>query len=399
WQDVLDLVKAVDGLTTNVDFMRVAFQSVNWGSLSNISSDVSVITNALGQMKWQDVLDLVKAVDGLTTNVGGIRTDIAKVDWDKLSRVDWVTLAGVSGDLSVLTNQLRGADWDDVKRLSTDVAGLTNSLLAVNWPAITGMADDVRNISTSVAGVNWNDVTTILSLVRALQDVGPAAAQTQAGVLEIMARVKGISGVDFSRVDLGAVSRLESALRESGGLEVLGTLEQRLNAVMTTLTRELDRVGTVSSLAAQKAQGARTEAANAIARISEVRKAIAEGRFEDAVRIIEEMRQSLGAAKGEVETIAQAVAPAGVYESMRRLSTEIEEFAKSKGFKWLKEMEEVPTWGKVMEGAVRGEIDAQTVMALNNNMNEMRATLDFLRKLLDEKRFEPVVEESWFAVE
>ena len=80
---------------------------------------------------------------------------------------------------------------------------------------------------------------------------------------------------------------------------------------------------------------------------------------------------------------------------MEEMAATMEQFAGSKGYNYLVNLEELPT---AEEGIGEG-LEKDAVGALNRNMQEIRGSMEFMQKLLDEMRYEPVVEETLIGVE
>ncbi len=73
------------------------------------------------------------------------------------------------------------------------------------------------------------------------------------------------------------------------------------------------------------------------------------------------------------------------------MATQMASFATSKGFKWLTEMEAAPGEG---EGEDDADDPAAAIALLNRNIEDMKAKMVLVQRLLDEKANAPEVVET-----
>ena len=97
---------------------------------------------------------------------------------------------------------------------------------------------------------------------------------------------------------------------------------------------------------------------------------------------------------GRIETGSVSVGDEVVFlPSLKRAKVaSIEEFSKSQGVKWLKDMKEPSKPGA--GGKIEGALDKERVDELNGSILEIRGRLEFLQKMIEEWRDKPLVEET-----
>jgi hypothetical protein len=187
---------------------------------------------------------------------------------------------------------------------------------------------------------------------------------------------------------------------------ILGTLEATLGrptdrpgtgTVFGRLSGIEQSLGTASgqaTVAAKKAQTARTAADSAAKGVQDLKREVGVGNIDAVTKAIEDIKTAVAEARRNILEIPSAIGPQAVYESMQDAARILQEFAASKGYEYLVKLEGVP--GAVPEGAAMP--DGATMGALNRNMQEMKDSIQFMQKLVDEMRYEPVITESLVGV-
>jgi len=295
----------------------------------------------------------------MTEVVGGIYTHDLTADWGTNSYIV-ACWDPKFGDRMIIT-VTGGGTMDEVPGM---VAAVTNRL--------NDLEAQLSNIEGLVSGIQAADLTTVVS-----------------GLADVQAAVAGIQGADLSSFDLSGLSRIEARLGRVGDLSGMNTFFGQIAA----LEARLEGVGTTAGEASKKAQSAKTEAASAASGVDEVKTQIENGNLEGVVSRLTEVRDSLQKAQQNVQEIPKMVRIASLYDSMRDMASTIEQLARSSGFEYLVNMAE-PEAGE--EGAAP---DDKMIGVLNQNMQEIKVSMQFMQKLINEMRYEPLVEETLTVAE
>ena len=108
-------------------------------SLEDIHDDIAavggnllVMTNALGDMNWSDVMAIQQVLVVVTQKVGAIEAVMMEVDWDSLKHI--------AHDLPIITNAISGL-WHDINAIHDGIASLSN-----RFSAVEGELQNVRHI-------------------------------------------------------------------------------------------------------------------------------------------------------------------------------------------------------------------------------------------------------------
>ena len=159
WQDIMDMSAIMVGMSNE-------FYKVDWTQMGTVSSNTAAILAAMGQMNWDDVLALSNqfaqvdwnVLGGVSSNMVTITNALGQMNWgdilfltNQFGQVDWTALGQLSDDVVSITNQLGLMNWNDV-------LVLTNQFGQVNWPALAQMSTDVISITNALGQMDWNDV-------------------------------------------------------------------------------------------------------------------------------------------------------------------------------------------------------------------------------------------------
>jgi hypothetical protein len=170
-----------------------------------------------------------------------------------------------------------------------------------------------------------------------------------------------------------------------------GTLFGRINDINS----QLGSVGVDAKNAALRSQSAKSRASAAVSGIQQLQGDIDEGDPAGALRTIREVQALLKEAKNEIDLIPKDEATSTIYTAVRGMADSIEQLAATKGFDFLLNWEPEPE----DDGTGAGGIDPDLAKKLNENVQEVRSGMEFMQKLLDEMRFEPVVQETLLATQ
>ncbi len=392
--DTLDqIAPALAGLSNSLDAIA---------GVTNLGAEVAALTNALGGMDWNDIVQI-------QANVAMLTNQFAEFD-EILVLLEGVTNAvGGMGDLSTielqmaqLTNQLQGVDWQDIERMQGELTFISNSVAGVSELAslgtqmdaliaslegITNVATDVAVLSAAFAGADWTDVESLQVTLDAL------------GV-----SLEGLSGVDLSTMDPTALGRIEGTLGSMATLNLVDEIERLLgtsadaasaNTVfgrMTGMEDKLNVVGVDARNAALRSQSAKSRARDAASAIDDLKTAFETGDLINAMSALQRVQDGLRLAQEELRQIPKDMDPGTTFATVRQMAEAVNRLASSKGFETLL-MLEPPAVG---EGA---GMDAALARQLHEQIQQVRVGMEFMQELVDEMRYEPVVHESFLGLE
>ncbi|MCE9613184.1 MAG: hypothetical protein K8T26_02855 [Lentisphaerae bacterium] len=436
WADVSRLRSDMEFATNVLNGLDADALSALLGPLTNAVGSILNVTNAIGELDWNDIKSLQSDVSRVTNQLAGIEASLGAVSElsnvvtsvgsltnlesqlaglsnavgsvgnltnlegqisalaNQLTGADWTDIQALQADVSAITNQLVGADWNDIKAMQTDIQVVTNSLAVIS--TLAGLSAQIDSLIVSVnavgeltntlAGANWGDVTTI-----------------EQNLTTLSTSLQGLNGVDLSTFDPTATARLEASMQRvalssqveevmrmlgssgGGAGTVFGQLDQ--------LSDELGQVGVDAKNAAQRAQSAKSRANEAASAIQALQSDFDKGDLDKVMARVREIQGKLQQAAAELEQVPKDVDPGTLYASVRQMVSTVNQLAQSKGFPQLLE-------GFAGKGAGEGQgLDANAAKDLNLEIQKVRAGMEFMKELVDEMRFEPVVHESLLGVE
>lgn len=203
------------------------------------------------------------------------------------------------------------------------------------------------------------------------------------------AAIGGVPGAPATE----AVAALESLLI---GEPAEGTAMGALMSGLAGMSGRIEEIFGSSSDASRLAQGARTAAENAASGVRQL-QALLEGEYslEAAMGALDTIRSSVDAANERIENIPQAMGTQALHAQLQTVADQISEMAALAGYEY-----EVAMAAPGVPGVEPGEVaDEEIITTLNQNMNEVKISLEFMQRVLDDKLNEPVVMESWLGVE
>jgi len=402
WNDIL-AIRADIGAMTNTLANLEGLRSVpdQLGNLSNALAAVSIVTNIAAQvdqvalaLSAVDLTALSADIASLTNAVGGVSLPAVARDITGMTNTLAAlgSLQDVADQLAVLTNTVSGLS--SLTNIPNQIAGLSNALAGVDFNAMMAGLSSVTNV---LVDVDWNEVQVLARNVNALTNALLNVDWTAlASLRDIPAISTGVTAIaaSVSGANLGAVD-LVSIERKLG----VSTDPANANTFFGRLARvseSLNSIGSSADRAAQTAQSAKTEAGNASTGIRKLKDALEEGDLEGVNAALRELRASIELTQREVAQIPKGVEMAPLIGSVNDTAATIQQFAAQGGFNGMLDMIE-----KLPEDFGKGgaELDAEELGKFDRNVQDMRDSLIFLQKLVDEKRYEPVVEESWLGVQ
>ena len=447
--DIVDSIAQLDVDTlTNLNALAEDVQNI-MGVVSSLDSESSVISNAVmdlntafNDIKWSALTNVESGVEGIQaqlgalTNLDDIATAIEDIDVDALTNISALatdindiqnSVGGIGSAVGVLSNsvvEMRA----ELSGLG-DISNLVAAVDTLSQSGISNMADLAEDVALVEAGVGrlTNDITEMkadLSAVETamgdldltgLEDVGEmntnllgliSAQQgfrtTMAGDLADLSddqqafRTSTSSDLTqvgddtgFIRSNMGTSSGVEGSLRslESDLASVVGTLGDVDSAIGT--------IGDDADDAQQRAQTAKKKAQEAATGVEELKQELASGNLEGAYQILKNIRNSLQEARLGVEQVSEDLTPAQYHDQMLKMAKTVQDIASREGYENFLKLEALTE-----EGGVPGEgPDKKTIGDLSLSIQEMKGSMQLLQRLIDEKLYEPQVQETLMGVE
>lgn len=400
--NVLGLVRNIDTATLQSDISFISNQ-LALVDLIQMSFDITNILEQVGSLDSgvmsEAVTALTNAMDGVNfadwgSGITNIETMVAALDSDAiLSAVTQLTNAMAGVDFAVLGN---------ISNILDAVGGLGDASLDImesNLVTVLTAVDGMTNVSDLVdfmqgvdLGQMSTDLSNVLVTVQGLGDVDGLSSNitTLVGKMDV---IDGLAAVDF-----GALPRLEASLGTAVVGDVLQNIQHSLDAI-TGLDSSISQISRDSAKAASNSQSARTKADAASSAAKKVMKALEAGDVEGTRKALKRMRAELAAAQASIDEIPKGGIVRDVYDEMQQMAVSMKSFAESKGFAWLTTMQEIPGASGGEGGGDLEGTDKKAINTLNSNMQDMKVSMDFMKKLLDEMRYEPVVQDSLIGIE
>jgi hypothetical protein len=365
---------------TNLGSVVASLTNVDWSAVSNVGGMSVALTN---------IQATVSQIPTLANNVTNIQGEIALLQAavaaltnlsnvaGTLTNVDWTAVAGVStlaGTVSNIQNSVAG-----LGAIQTAVNGLAGQFGAVNWAQLAGVPGTLNQFAPALQGLGTTAGSDLAAILRGIQELDRQAGQSGKSIGDVQ------SGLRALQLGMDALSRLQERL---GGAESSTQPMDSLYNRLARLAEGIEKATGEASDAAKSALSARNEAANAATAIQGLKDAMGRGDATGVSAGLNQLREQLTAVKRAIEEISISKEAAAIEESVRKIASDVGNFAKSLGYKWLTEMKEPPKLG-VGEG-----LDGKQVENLNAVLLDLRSRLDFLQKMIEELRDKPVVEES-----
>lgn len=458
-----DVKTQVEGVKSDVAVVKAAVDAIDFGTLktdvATIRTTIEDPAFAAMATRIQDIATQLGNADlaQMASQMADLKTQVGATDFAALSTsVDTITAAVAGGNLAELSDkvdsmasQMAAADFTnltatvnnfseqiagaDLAGLSTMVRGLADAFEGVdvvgmasavqdlatqmNSADLAGISDNVATLTAEMQRANFGNLNTTMSELSAKvkavdwkaleQEVGSLSASVKGADLsglsqQVSAMSRNLGQVDFSRVDLEAMQRTLGSMND---LPSQKSLFGQINGVMKALekiTESTSGMSTEVDAAKRNAQTAKTEAGNAVSAIERLRAEVAKGDLGEAMKSLQQLQSSLAAAQRSIGEINRGLGYEQMYKTMQEVAATMREFANSKGIKMLMDVKELPG-GKLGLGGGAGAggagADEEIVTVLNKNMTEIKDSMSFMEKLVDEMRNEPVVEETLLGVE
>ncbi len=382
-----------------------------YGAVTNMQHS---ITN-LADMSTQ-LTGLTDVLNGMTNDLQDLTDAVTKLpDLSVVTQsISELTVAVEALDIDSLSNTLGRLEYAITNLNIPDLSGISNSIALLNQ-AVAGMStnidftavqdgiDDLRNDLGGLLGVDLSGAQDSLDLI--LSQVGGLGGTDLSGlegqISGLRSSLQGVDDVNLTGLDaklsalqdaIAGVDRIEAQLGQSSDGVDADTLFSRLSKV----SNSADQAGSSAAGAEKFASSAKTKAGDAASGIQALKQALAEGDTEEAKRQLRLIQQSLNEAKADIDRIPEGVTLAELQSELSTTKRTVAELADSHGFTWLTSMGEDMTEIGGPGSEVGGEVT--DLGKLSQSVEEVRGSMEFMQKLLDEMRYEPVVEEQWIGV-
>ena len=421
---LLDLTTVLEGMTNTITDLATKVDNL---------PDLGIVTQKIDELAVK--LDNLPDLGTLTNIIGNLETkidnlpDLSVVTQEigelslKLDNLpDLGTLSNIVGEIGLKIDSL-----PDLSGLSNSVGELQAAIAGIPTNIdFTAVQDGITDLRTDLAGVIGVDLSGAqASLDSILASLGGSGGTDLAGVPgtldAIMKQVSGMGGMDMSGLE-GQISALRGALQGvnevnlsdldsrlaslQSAIEGVGRIEEQLGAPADgaagragTLFDQLDQIEVSTASAGASAAGAekyasnaKTKAGDAASGISALKQALAAGDTEEAKRQLKLIRESLNAAKADIDRIPDGVTLDQLQTEMSATKKSVAELAASHGWTWLNSMGE--------DALTPGPADEEPVNlgTLSTRIEELRGSMEFMQKLIDKEVYKPEVEEQWIGV-
>ena len=243
-------------------------------------------------------------------------------------------------------------------------------------------------------------MTNMTSVLTELNDPTAGLSAMIANIDSSISQVESALGAAISGATSGAsgaVASLQSLLGGGGG-EGEGA-DAALYSSLVGMSSRLDQIYGESSDAAKFAMSAKNEAGAAVTAVRELATMLEEGEFsmEAAAGRMDAIRVAIDTANASIENIPRAVGAQAMQSQINAVAGQIEKIFEQQGFVYEVALKQAQA---AEEGGVGGKgADDEIITVLNQNMSEVKVSLEFMQKVLDEQQFKPVVTDSWLGVE
>jgi len=403
----------LDSITGRVDRIDVGVSNVvtQIGSFSNtVVRPLSDLTNMMVDVIAPALTNVSSTVSNIADNTSGDAARILNrpttVEYGSTNTILYKTTRGLdfgtvtvreesTGTEFVMSEVTTGlgiysydviADWgtgsftvtcsdpnaSDSVVLEVVVAGSGVSAIA---DTIASMESQMNSMSSVLDQLNTSGLGALLDII------GSEISQVESAIASAAGGGGGTGGIG------GSADQLETLIAGSGGGDS-GLLGQ-----LTSMSSQLSDIYGDASSAAKFALSAKNEAGAAASGVQELKTLLAGGgdSSETAAKLAA-IKNAVDSANASIDGIPKAVGATALHAQIREVAKQISDLASREGFDY-----EV---GLSQPGGEGGDAaDEEMITVLNQNMSEMKISLEFMQKILDEKINEPVVQEDWLGVE
>lgn len=421
-------------MMTNIDGIAVQINSFT----NTIVAPLAMLTNSMVGIIEPTLTNIAEQVQEILDSAAGDQARILNrpttVEFGSTNTVLYKTSRGLDAGTVRLTVEGTGRQYNMVEVSSglgiygVDLIadwGLGSVVISCSDPTASDRmvmevvlpgAGSMSELATTVTSLE-SQLTNVFEVINSLGDPNTGLDATlssiDSSVTQIQAALAlgGASGADAAA---GAASALDALLNGSSSDGVTGDVS--LLSSLTGISGRIDQIFGTSSDAAKFAMGAKNEAGSAANTARELKEMLTSGDYsmETAMNRLDAIRKSVDTANANIDSIPGAVGADALQSQIKNVARQIEEMARQQGYVY--EVTLAGEGGGGGAGAAAGTSegtpgapgggedggeggDEDMITVLNQNMREVKVSLDFMQKVLDEKMNEPVVEESWHGVE
>ncbi len=356
-------------------------------TLTNVAATVSNISdNTSGDSAR--ILNRPTTVENGSTNTILYKTtrslDYGTVTVSEESTGDQFTMTEVTTGLGIYSYDLI-ADWGTGSFTVTcsdpnASDGIVLEVVTSGISSIAEVAETISEMESQMSGMSSVlDQLNTSGLGSLLDSIGTEISQVESAIASASGSGNGSGN--------GYTDQLESLIAGAG------SDDSGLMAELSGMSSLLSEIYGDASSASKFALSAKTEAGAAASGIQELKTLLAGGGdAAETTAKLAAIKSSIDAANANISDIPTAVGATALHAQMREVAKQISEMASSEGYDY--------DVGLMAAGGEGGDAaDEEMITVLNQNMSEMKISLEFMQKILDEKINEPVVHEAWLGVE
>jgi uncharacterized coiled-coil protein SlyX len=240
---------------------------------------------------------------------------------------------------------------------------------------VTAGADTIAGLAQSIADIEkkMNDMSTVMQQIN------------DSGLDSLADRVTDIvSGGGGGGSLSSTIASLENA--------IAGGSDDSLLSKVNEISRRVNDVSKDSSDAAIFSRNARDYSENAL----NILKKLKTSDKDDKAQVksdLDAIKNAVNAANQNINSIPKAIGASALQAQMRMMAKQISDMAKREGYDY------TVAGGGAAEDEAETGANEEMITDLNQNMTEMKVSLEFLQKLLKEETNKAIVQEDWLGVE
>ncbi len=402
-----DAIGRLDSLTNQVGGIEsgVTNLSKQITSFSNtVISSQAMISNQLVDVISPAVSNISSVVSNISDSTSGDQARILNrpttVTYGSTNTILYKTTRGL--DIGQVTVSVEGESGSTVTmREMSDGIGIYSYDLIADWGlgsyTITCKGPLNPLVSDSI-------VIEVVSGVSAVSSFSDTLSGIESQITGMSSILSGVGGIQAGLADIAAsIANTAGSGSGSGGStegvsadSLYGTdgSGSALIGQLSSMSSQINEIYGSSSSASKFALSAKNEAGSAVSAIRELKELLASGGGSDEVNsALDSVRSSIDAANANISDIPKAMGATDLHAQIGEVAKQISELASREGYDY--------NVGQQALGA-GGEGDAadeEMITVLNANMSEVKISLEFMKKILDEKINEPVVQVDYIGVE
>ena len=378
--------------------------------ITNISNQITSFSNSVIESQAFISNQLVNVMGPSVTNIASMVSNVVdNTSADQARILNRPTTVLYGSTNTILFKTTRGLDADQVTVSVEGEAGSTVNMIEMSTGIGIYSYDLIANW-----GVGSYIITCSGPLTPRVSDsigieVLPAGSGSVAALANTLAGIETqISDMSSVMVDLGpgglsgildelgsTLTDMEDSVANEVGALTQTTEELRADAMgrLDSLTSQVDEIAEDASSASKFALSAKTQAASAVKGVRELKEILATGgSFEETGPVLDRIRTAIDAANDSIADVRKEMVSTALQEQMGAVAKQITEMAKQAGLDYTVELQ---SGGSAAENAA----DEVLINLLNENMSEVKISLEFMKKMLDEQSNKPVVQVDFLGVE